>query len=292
MKYEAIEENRNGFSVRKMCEVLGVKESSFYRWKESKRKRDERRALEMPIIQAIIKIFRDNHEVYGYRKVWKYAKEKGIEISEYKVRKIMKENGLYPQIRTKFKPYPKERMQGNIHPNRIRQNFQTGKPNEVWVGDITYIKSKIGWIYVAAVLDLYNREIVGYAVSREINTDLVKRALGNAIKGRGNLKGLVFHSDRGSQYQSNVYKKMLEDHGIEGSMSRPGCPYDNSCMESFFALLKKEYIYRRSYTSLEEVKADVFRYIELFYNRKRMHSYLNYMSPVEYRMKHQNENAV
>ena len=140
-------------------------------------------------------------------------------------------------------------------------------------------------MYLAAVIDLYNREVIGYAVSKQIDTELVKRALGNAIGGPENLDGLAFHSDRGCQYSSQGYRQMLEEHGIVSSMSRPGCPYDNSCAESFFSTIKKECIYKRKYATLEKVKTDVFEYVELFYNRKRMHASLGYLSPVEFRLK-------
>ena len=143
-----------------------------------------------------------------------------------------------------------------------------------------------GWVYLAAVIDLYNREVIGYVVSKRIDTELVKQALGNAIARSGVAEGLVFYSDRGRQYASRGYQKMLAEYRIEGSMSKPGCPYDNASMESFFATLKKERIYRLEDVTMEEVKADMFRYIELFYNRKRLHSVLGYMSSVEYRLKY------
>ena len=139
---------------------------------------------------------------------------------------------------------------------------------------------------------MYNREVIGYALSKSIDTELVKKALGNAIGRQGVKEGLLFHSDRGSQYASKGYEKMLKENGIKGSMSRPGCPYDNSCMESFFATLKKERVYRRNYDTMEEIRQDMFRYIELFYNRKRLHSVLGYMSPVEYRLKYDVEKVV
>ena len=198
----------------------------------------------------------------------------------------MRENGFYPETRKKYKPYRKGKADGKYYRNLIQQNFRAEKRNQVWVGDITYLKTKLGWVYLAAVIDLYNREVIGYAVSKKIDTELVKQALGNAIARSGVAEGLVFHSDRGSQYASRGYQKMLAEYGIEGSMSKPGCPYDNASMESFFATLKKERIYRREYVTMEEVKADMFRYIELFYNRKRIHSVLGYMSPVEYRLKY------
>lgn len=152
--------------------------------------------------------------------------------------------------------------------------------NEVWVSDITYIKTTLGWYYLACVMDLYNREVIGYSTSKNIDTELVKRAIGNAIAKYPNVEGTIFHSDRGSQYVGAEFKNILNDNGMIQSMSRGGCPYDNSCIESFYACLKKECIYRREYYDPSELDMDLFRYFELFYNRKRVHSYLNYMSPI------------
>lgn len=144
----------------------------------------------------------------------------------------------------------------------------------------------MGWVYLAVVIDLFNREIIGYDLGKKIDSQLVKNALGNAIGRRGIKEGLIFHSDRGCQYASKGYQEMLKEKKMQGSMSRPGCPYDNSCVESFFASLKKEKIYRREYATMEEVKKDVFWYIEMFYNRKRRHSTLKYMTPIEYLRKY------
>jgi putative transposase len=144
----------------------------------------------------------------------------------------------------------------------------------------------VGWVYLAVVIDLFNREIIGYDLGKKIDSQLVKNALGNAIGRRGIKEGLIFHSDRGCQYASKRYQEMLKEKKMQGSMIRPGCPYDNSCVESFFASLKKEKIYRREYATMKEVKKDVFWYIEMFYNRKRRHSTLKYMTPIEYLRKY------
>ncbi len=182
----------------------------------------------------------------------------------------------------KYKPPRNGKADGRYYIDKVQQKFEVKEKNQIWAGDITYIKTAIGWVYLASVIDLFNREVIGYAVSKQINTELVKQALGNAIGRRGVKEGLIFHSDRGSQYASKSYQSMLEENGITGSMSRPGCPYDNACVESFFASLKKEKIYRRKYDTMEEVRRDVFWYIEVFYNRKRRHSTLQYMTPIEY----------
>ncbi len=153
------------------------------------------------------------------------------------------------------------------------------------------LKTKLGWVYLAAVMDLYNREVIGYAVSKTIDAELACRAFSNAICKNEKISGLVFHSDRGSQYRSQKYQNILNEYQITGSMSKPGYPYDNSCMESFFASMKKEFISRKEYDTIEEVKQDVFYYIELFYNRKRLHSSLGYLSPVSYRLKNSERTA-
>lgn len=210
---------------------------------------------------------------------------RGIELSEYRIRKVMKENGYIPVVVKKYKWIRNRKRDGRYYEDKVRQTFEAKKANEVWVGDITYIKTIVGFVYLAVIIDLYNREVVGYSISKEINADLVKAALGNAIARTGATgEGLIFHSDRGCQYSSKSYQTMLKKHGIIGSMSRPACPYDNACSESFFSTAKRECIYRKEYAGLWEVKRDLFEYIELFYNRKRIHATLGYKSPVEYRL--------
>lgn len=274
-----------------MCEVLGVNRTAYYRWLKNNEKRQLRRLRELDDIAAIEKAFNDSDRIWGYRNICRQLKAEGREISEYRVRRLMKENGFYPELAVKFKPYGKGNADGRYFNNIVKQEFDVREKNKVWAGDITYIKTSLGWCYLAVVKDLYNREIVGYEVSKKINTDLVKEALGKAIDCKGTENGLIFHSDRGCQYASKSYQQMLEANGISGSMSRAGCPYDNSCVESFFASLKKEKIYRKSYDTMEEVKQDVFWYIEIFYNRKRRHSKLDYMSPIEYRKYHDSQQA-
>ncbi len=266
-----------------MCETLGVKSQNYYRGRIQESKREEKRLAEILLIKRIEKIFNDSDKTYGYRVIKRELEEQDVLISEYKIRKIMRENGFYPQTTSKYKPAKSGKTDVKYYCNKLKQNFKTSKPNEVWVGDITYIKTTIGWVYLAVVVDLFNREIIGYAISKKINAELTKQALTNAITKRGTCDGLIFHSDRGSQYSSKTYQKLLKEHKISGSMSRPGCPYDNSCVESFFATLKKERIYRRSYFEIEDFRRDMFKYIELFYNRKRRHSYLGYVSPIKYR---------
>jgi len=166
-------------------------------------------------------------------------------MSEHRIRRIMRENGFYPETGKKYKPTHNGKADGRYCENLVKQNFTTEKKNEIWVGDITYIKTSIEWVYLAVVLDLFNREVIGYSISKKIDSELVKSALGNAIARNGKRENMVFHSDRGCQYASKGYYELLETNNIKGSMSRPGCPYDNSCAESFFATLKKECILQK-----------------------------------------------
>ncbi|MBE7066360.1 MAG: IS3 family transposase, partial [Ruminococcaceae bacterium] len=288
---EAIYMHSPEYPVSKMCKALGVYENQYYRWIRANERRKRRRQAEQELVDKVIKVFKDNKEVYGCKKIY-MAINKEIHVSEWKIRKIMRENGLYSVCIKKYKASRgKSKTDNQYSENLLNRQFDVSTIGVVWAGDITYIPTNMGWVYLAAVMDLYNREIIGYQVSTEINTELTVRALDNAKARSVKQEGIIFHSDRGSQYTSKRYQKNLEDSGIRSSMSAPGCPYDNSCMESFFAGLKKECTRRRKYATIEEVKRDLFEYIELFYNRKRLHSTLGYMSPVEYRIANKGKSA-
>ena len=286
MKCEAIHAHSSEFSVRKMCKTLELCESSYYQWLRGEKRRRERQQEEQGLIKEVKRVFEETNRIYGCRRLQRTLAEQGIELSEWKVRRIMRENGMYPETMKKYKPGKSGTADGKYFENLIEQDSSCEGPNEKWVGDITYLRTMLGWVYLAVVIDLYNREVIGYSISRNIDTELTCRALSNALQRRGESEGsLLFHRDRGCQYTSKRYQRMLAENGIQGSMSKAGCPYDNSVMESFFASLKKEYFYRKEYVSMDEVENDLFYYIEVFYNRKRLHSSLGYMSPVAYRMK-------
>ena len=291
MKCEAIYIHSPDYPVRKMCKALGVHENQYYRWIKATEKRRKRREAEQYLVDAVVKRFEASNKVYGCRKLWREVL-KTIPVSEWKVRKIMRENGLYSVCCKKYRPGLYRSRSGDIYSDHlVKRQFQTDAFGKIWAGDITYIPTSIGWVYLAVVMDLFNREIIGYQISKEINTELVIRAIENAKARSPRCRDLIFHSDRGSQYCSKRYQKNLELSDIKSSMSAPGCPYDNSCVESFFAGLKKECIRRKKYDTIEEVRSDLFKYIEIFYNRKRLHSTLGYMSPVEYRLLHKNDKS-
>jgi transposase InsO family protein len=291
MKCEAVHFNRDSFTIQEMCEGLGLNKSTYYKWLKGYNGQQEKLSAQAALARLVRKVFEENKRVYGYRKMQRALEAKGIVLSVYKVRKIMRETGLYPELQIKFKPYPNSKSDGRYSENTLKQQFQVPEPNKVWAGDITYVKTTLGWVYLAVVMDLFNREIIGYTLSKTINTELVKRALGNALPRNDEAREIMFHSDRGTQYSSTDYNKMLAENSMVGSMSRAGCPYDNSCVEGFFATLKKECIYKRKYDTMEEIESDLFEYIELFYNRKRLHATLGYLSPVQYRMQTKDKNA-
>ena len=286
MKYEAIRKLSSEYSVRKMCYVLELKQSGYYQWVARQGKNEAKRRAAIMLAIKVGEVFEENHRVYGYRKMQRALEKKDIILSVYRVRKIMRENGYYPIVIKKYKPVHNGKSDGRYLKNVVNQQFRPEALKQAWAGDITYIKTKLGFLYLATVIELCNREVIGYTISDRMDTELVKAALGNAT-GRigGDAKGIIIHSDRGCQYSSKGYQAFLTEHKMIGSMSRPSCPYDNSCLESFFSSAKRECIYRKEYDTIDEVKQDLFEYIELFYNRKRMHATLGYLTPIEYRMK-------
>ena len=285
MKYEAIGKYSQEFSVRKMCTVLGLAPQAYYQWRRREAKRREKQAGEKELVEQIREVFEANQRVYGYRTMQHALAKQGIELSEYKVRRMMRENGLYPVSLAMYKPSRKGTSSGQFFADSVQQAFNPQAPNEVWAGDITYIRTSLGWVYLAVVIELFNREVIGYSVSKNIDTELVKRALGNAlINSGGGGQNTIFHSDRGIQYSSKTFQAMLAQNGLVGSMSKAGCPYDNAPVEGFFSIAKRECLYRKKYDNMDEVERDLFAYIELFYNRRRMRKGLGYLSPVDYRL--------
>ena len=260
-----------------MCRVLEVSTSGFYEQLNRKPSAQQQRHKE--IAQEATKFYHDSHEVYGYRKVWEDLSEAGVDCCEETVRRIMGELGLHSQIKRKFIVTTDSNHQEPIAANILDRDFGADKPNQKWVTDITYIHTQEGWLYLAAVMDLFSRRIVGWSVSDKIDTDLAKSALTTAIFQRRPDAGLLHQSDRGVQYASGDYQKKLKDLDIVCSMSRKGNCWDNAAMESFFGSLKTEWVYRKTYATREIAKNDLFNYIEVFYNRKRRHASLGYVNP-------------
>jgi transposase InsO family protein len=267
-----------------MAKVLGIKEAAFYQWKKRQKAAKKKTEEKEKLVAVVREVFEESRQTYGYRKMTQELMSLDIVLSEYAVRHIMRSAGMYPVSALKFKPFRSKKATGRYLDNLFNQDFSTSRINEKWAGDITYIKTKVGWVYLAAIIDLHNKEIVGYDISQKASTELVCRALSYAIA-RRNIDAtsqLVFHCDRGVQYSSKRFQSMLKACYINGSMSRAGCPFDNAPVENFFSIAKRECIYRKDFTDIFEVRRDIFDYIEVFYNRKRIQTGLGNKSPVAF----------
>jgi transposase InsO family protein len=260
-----------------MCNLLGVGRTSYYDWLKSKpNNTDKENKL---LSKKIWNIFMENHCCYGARRIQHALKHEGVVISRRRAHKLMTSQGLFCKLKRKFKATTDSRHNLTIAPNILNQNFGATAPNQKYVGDITYIKTDEGWLYLATVIDLFSRKIVGWSMSSSMTSKLVNDALLMAIWKRKPPKGLVWHTDRGSQYASHSHREVLQEHGIIQSMSRKGNCWDNAVAESFFHTLKTELIYHMKFKSKEEAKQAIFEYIEIYYNRKRIHSTNNYLTP-------------
>jgi putative transposase len=281
MKYRVMARQRGAHSVGKMADVLGVSRSGYHAWvgrPESRRKHAERE-LEREI-QGIQKKVKRR---YGSPRVTAALRKAGRRVGHNRVARIMRENGLQARPKRRFRVTTKADPSAAAAENLLARNFAVPAVNRVWVSDITYIATTEGWLYLAVVLDLCSRRVVGWSMSSRLGTELVLRALWMAVLRRRPPKGLLFHSDRGSQYTSHAFRKDLEYAGMRQSMSRKGDCWDNAPSEAFFKSLKTELTEGgKAFAGREAAKVAIFEYVEVFYNRTRLHSFLDYMTPVEY----------
>ena len=278
--YACIQKESKRWPVKTLCNVLGVHRSDYYAWlsrKESKRKKRDKALTEL-----IKDEFKEGRGCYGAPRVHQGLKLRGEKVSRKRVARLMKENGLRARCARKFKATTNSNHTLPIAPNLLHRNFCVGAPNRVWVGDITYVWTEEGWIYLAVVIDLYSRRVVGWSMSHRMKSQLVRDAFDMAVRLRRPQPGLVFHSDRGSQYASKAFRHMLMHIGARQSMSRKGDCWDNAVAESFFASLKKEIIGTRTLPTRNHARSLIFNYIEIFYNRKRRHTTLGGISPFNF----------
>ena len=268
------------FAVRSMCKILEVSKTTYYDWLDRPPS-----ALEIEnehLTLLITDIFEGQRRGCGTRTIKKALSRKNYHTSRRRIGKLMKKENLVCKTKKKFKATTNSKHDNPIAPNLLDRQFTVEKPNEVWVGDITYIWTAEGWLYLATVIDLFSRRVVGWSMNKRMTVDLVNDALLSAIWSRKPKKGLLWHTDRGSQYASSSHRKLLKDHGLVQSMSRKGNCWDNAVAESFFHTLKTGLVNHKLYQTREEAIQDIFEYIEVFYNRQRLHSTHDYWSPVDY----------
>ncbi len=280
MKYAFVAKHRGIWPVAMSCEALGLARSGFYAWLN--RGASRRQQADEALKPAIRASFIASDRTYGYRRVWHDVLASGFRCGRHKVERLMRQQALRARPRRRQRPIDRSDGIRSIAPNILDRTFKATAPNQKWVADFTYLWTAEGWLYVAVVLDLYARRAVGWSMKPEMTSQLVTDALMMAIWRRGRPEKLMHHSDRGSQYSSEQFQRLLVALGITCSMSRSGNVWDNSAMESFFSSLKTERTARKTYRTRDEARADIFDYIERFYNPRRRHSTLGYLSPVDY----------
>ena len=263
-----------------MCQVLGVSRSGYYAW--CTRSPSKRALANGKLLEQIRRIHREAREAYGAVKTWEELLKQGIACGRHRVARLRRRAGIEARRKLRFRLTTQSRQNQPAAPNLVERRFEAGAPNRIWVGDITFIATREGWLYLAILLDLFARRVVGWSMRHLIDTELVLNALKMALCTRRPSPGLIHHTDQGRQYVTRAYTQLLQLHGMRASMSRKGDCFDNACAESFFSSLKNELIHFCTFHTREEAKAAVFDYIEIFYNRSRLHQSLGYLSPAEF----------
>ena len=267
-----------------MCKALNVSPSGYYAWR--KRPISVREMANRELVKKIEAVYNDSYETYGSPRVYRELRALGLACSENRVARLMRLLGLQAKQVRRYKSTTKRNKKHPVAPNLLKRDFAAERPDQKWLTDITYIPTREGWLYLAAVLDLYARRIIGWAMSERMTAALTINALKMAFRQRQPGAGLIHHSDQGSQYTDGTYQDLLRDHGIQASMNGVGTWYDNAPMESFFGTLKRELVHHRGYRTRDEARTDLFFYVEGFYNRRRRHSSLDYLSPEAYEQLH------
>ena len=280
MRYKYIREHRQEFSIKRMCQILGVTRSGYYAWQPE---RAGPRELENRVLVEQIHVeYKMSRKTYGSPRIQAGLQRRGFACGRHRVARLMRREGICPQKRQRWHPVTTHCQPGVIPaPNHLNQDFSASVANKKWVSDFTYIDTAEGWLYLAIVLDLFSRKVVGWAMAAQMNTALVDAALDMALQGRQPKVTLLHHSDQGRQYTSAAYQSSLADANIQVSMSRIGNCYDNAVAESFFGTLKAECV-TGQFTTHALARTTIFEYIEVWYNRQRLHSTLGYLSPVEF----------
>jgi putative transposase len=283
MKFQFIDDHQDEFPVTRMCKVLKVSRSGYYAWRT--RPVSARKMANQKLYELIKAVYDAYDGVYGSPRIYQELKDR-VPCSENRIARLMRLHKLRAKQNKRFRSTTKRNRKHRAAPNILKRDFGAQRPNQKWLTDITYIPTQEGWLYLAAVLDLYARRIVGWSMSDRMTSTLTINALEMAIRQRRPQLSLLHHSDQGSQYTDGQYQALLKRHGIQVSMNGAGTWYDNAPMESFFGTLKSERVYHYLYRTRNEARSDLFLYIEGFYNRRRRHSSLGYLSPEAYELQY------
>jgi transposase InsO family protein len=277
MKYQFIDDHRQLWGIRTMCRVLDASKPGYFSWRNGSE--SPRHSADRALTVKIAAIHEEHRKVYGSPRIHQALRRQGTLVGRKRVERLMRKAGISVTPPRRFVVTTDSNHDQPIAPNLLEQDFQATAPNTKWVTDITYIPTGEGWLYLAAILDLYSRKVVGWSMAATMETSLVQNALDMALKGRCPSAGLIHHSDRGCQYASHSYREALQDSGVTASMSRRGNCYDNAVIESFWHSLKVEMVHRRVFATRSQAESDIFEYIEVFYNRIRLHSSIGYQTP-------------
>jgi len=280
MRYPFIDAEKVNCPVVILCRVMRVSRAGFYAWKN---RSPSRRELENDRLRSQIhEIHSQSRRTYGAPRIFKVLRNDGNRVGLHRIERLCREEGVKACYKRRYRVTTQSDHILPVAKNILNREFKPTAPNRAWVGDITYVATKEGWLYLATVLDLYSRRVIGWSMGTSLQSSLVKNALHMALGRRGPVDGVLHHSDRGVQYASSDYQEMLDQKGLRCSMSRKGNCWDNAVVESFFKTLKVEYVYRQKFQTREQARRMIFEYIEVFYNRQRIHSTLDYRSPVDY----------
>ena len=283
MRYQFIDAHKKTWPIRLMCKVMDVSSSGYYEWR--RRPESAQELSNRKLDEEIGKVYGEHKQRYGVPRVTEELKERGLQCSENRIARRMQKLGLKGIQAKKFKRTTDSNHDKPVAPDLIEQDFTALAPNQKWVSDLTYVWTDEGWLYLAVIMDLYSRAIIGWSMGKRMTQQLMCDALTMALFRRGFPKGVIIHSDRGSQYCSTAYQKLIKMTGLRCSMGRRATCYDNAAMESFFHTLKVELIHRERYPTRQAAKGAIFEYIETYYNRKRRHSAIGYKIPMLFEQK-------
>lgn len=282
--YELVDSEKAAFPVGVLCEAVGVSRSAYYAWRRSTP--SQRKLANERLLAEIRAIHVENKARYGSPRMRDELKERGHDAGKHRVARLMRENGIQARLRPRFRRTTDSRHDLPVAPNLLERDFTAAAPNQAWVGDITYVWTAEGWAYLAVLLDLHSRRVVGWTLRKSLNRELAVSALKQALACRRPPPGLIHHTDRGCQYASHEYRQLLDQHGARCSMSRVGDCWDNAVAESFFATLKKELVHRCAFQTRSEAYDAISDYIENYYNAKRRHSAAGNLSPIHFELAH------